>query len=177
MRLILCAGVLLLAACKPEASESHAARQAPEPAVTMASEGLPSPDTQGAVWAPAGEQRLVYGKPGEAPLMTLACSDGNVVIERLVRADEGAKGVLAMIGNAHVVRLFVDAEPVDDSPDAQHRWIGRFDAANGDLDVLSGTGQVEATIPGAGSVILNPSGLPGELIAACRSPGLPASPA
>ena len=38
------------------------------------------------------------------------------------------------------------------------------------MDVLTGTRQVEATVPGAGSVILNSSPLPGELVETCRAP-------
>ena len=36
--------------------------------------------------------------------------------------------------------------------------------------MLTGNREVEATVPGAGSVILNPSALPGELVERCRAP-------
>ena len=183
MRSLLLGGLALLAACT-EASDNYTAREVAEEAPSRPSEPLLSPDTEGAVWAPSDENRIVYGQPGQAPYMTLACEPGDdgrekIQIERLVAADQDAKAVLALIGNGHVVRLFVDAEALETGGTAQQRWVGRYRPDEADLDVLTGRGRIEATIPGAGSLILNPSSLPGDIIAKCRgrsSPPAPESP-
>ena len=51
-----------------------------------------------------------------------------------------------------------------------HGCTGVVAADDARMDVLTGTRQVEATVPGAGSVILNSSPLPGELVETCRAP-------
>ncbi|MFT6609192.1 MAG: hypothetical protein ACJA1G_001285, partial [Qipengyuania sp.] len=132
------------------------------------------PDTEGAIWAPAAEgARLLYGKPGERPLFAVEClSDGSEPMlgyTRFARADADAQAVLALIGNGHVARLKIDAVQVGDV----WRWEGAIAAADQRLDVLTGNREVEATVPGAGSVILNPSALPGELVERCRALGEP----
>ena len=170
MRSALLAGTVLLAACSQDPPPASESADEQEPAPAYASDPLPSPDTEGAVWSGTGD-RLVYGKPNGPVLMTLACDEGTVTVERLVPADPGAKAILAMIGNGRVVRLFVDSEREGNA----HRWVGRFAADDPDLEVLIGTGSIEATIPGAGSTILNPSPLPAALLTECRSPARPAS--
>ncbi len=142
---------------------------------------IDSPDTKGAVWAASNQtDRLVYGKPGETPLIALQClregTQPTIRITRFVATDAEAKAFMALIGNGHTARLPVDA-----------RWTGRvwlwegvYSAENPELDVLSGPRQVEMTIPGAGSVILNSSPHPRQLIEQCRStekpPAQPPSP-
>lgn len=160
--------LLALASCKPPAADDYVARVGLE-AKPGPSTPLQSPDTADAQWAASREPgRIIYGNPGEPPLLALACVEGangaQIVYERLVDADPNAKAVLALIGNSHVTRLFVDAEKAGDD----WRWRGATDAEDPALEVLTGPRQVEATVPGAGSVILNPSSLPRELINRCR---------
>ncbi len=173
MRSLVIGASLCLAACNPPPAEDYAQR------VDLKTRDAPSapidsPDTQDAVWVPSGEQRIVYGLPGSPPLMALACVIGDrgearIAYTRFAEADDDAKAILALIGNGHVARLFVDAE------EDGERWIwrGSVPAGSTDLETLTGPRRIEATVPGAGSVILNPSALPGELITACRGPGLP----
>lgn len=177
---LLCATLALLAACNPPASDDYVARVEVREARRFASEPLPSPDTAGAVWAasPKTPERLLYGKPGEQPLMGLTCDAGQLVITRFAPADAEAKAVLALIGNGHVERLFVDAVPSGKG----WVWQGGFPAGDTRLEVLTGQNKVEATIPGAGTLVLNPGPLAGQFIARCAAltaplPSPPASPA
>lgn len=176
-----CAALLplaLLAACNPPAAEEYVAR------VGMAGREAPSapiasPDTKGAVWAqsPANSQRLVYGKPGQRVLFALECGDAPagpvLTYTRFAAADPHAKAILALIGNGHVSRLKIDAARAGPG----WLWQGREPATSPHIEALTGGREVEATVPGAGSLILNPSPLPGELILRCRSLAQPATPA
>ena len=158
--------VLCLAACNPPASEDYASRPSVVEERTAPAEPIDSPDTEGAAWAmSATSGRLLYGKPGHAPLLSLACEDGTLVYTRYVAADPNAKAVLALIGNGHVERLWIDAE------EDEERWLwrGRLAADDPRLEVLTGPRRVEATVPGAGSVTLNASRAPGEFITSCAA--------
>lgn len=169
--------VALLCACNPPATDHYVAR------VGMAEQPAPlppiaSPDATGAHWAPspANPQRLLYGKPGQRPLFALECGGPGtapaIVYTRFAGADAHAKAVLALIGNGHVARLKIDAVRIGTG----WRWQGSAPAASEDFEALTGARQIEATVPGAGSLILNPSPLPGELITRCRAPAPPAAP-
>lgn len=169
---------MALAACNPPATEDYVARvgvaerDAPLPPIT-------SPDTTGAIWAPspANPQRLLYGKPGQRVLFALECSDGPagpvLTYTRFAAADAHAKAILALIGNGHVARLNIDASRAG----GKWLWRGSEPALSPRFEGLTGGRQVEATVPGAGSLILNPSPLPGELILRCRALAPPAIPA
>ncbi|OBX20792.1 hypothetical protein A9995_03670 [Erythrobacter sp. QSSC1-22B] len=161
--------LLALASCKPPAADDYVARVGLEDR-SGPSAPLQSPDTKDAQWVASREPgRIIYGNPGEPPLLALACVEGaegaQIAYERIVDADPEAKAILALIGNSHVTRLFVDAEKTG----ADWRWRGATDAADPALEALTGPRQVEATVPGAGSVVLNPSSLPRELINRCRA--------
>lgn len=171
---VLCLSMLALAACKPPASDEYVERTRIAGGRDTPSEPLESPDTSGAVWAEAArENRLLYGKPGETPMMALECVEGEdgplLAYTRFAPADPHAQAILALIGNSHVVRLFVDAQKQGEV----WLWQGSVTADDPQLDVLTGARQVEATIPGAGSLILNPSQLPGELIETCQTLAMP----
>lgn len=169
LRPIATAALLLLSACQPPAADEYVARvglkQRDAPAVP-----LDSPDTEDAAWVQSSEtSRIVYGVPGGTPLMSLACvtQEGAPAIRytRNVPADPRAQAVLALIGNGHVVRFWIDA--VRDG--ARWTWAGSVPVDDPGLDALTGGRRIEATVPGAGSVILNPSALPAALVNSCRA--------
>lgn len=181
MRALAVLPALGLAACNPPAADDYLAR------VGVAERGAPAapldtPDTTGAMWAqsPANARRLLYGKPGKPPLFALECegsgAGSKLAYTRFSPADPYAKAVLALIGNGHVSRLKIDAYHVPGVGGGKWLWRGSLPAQSLDFEGLTGGRQVEATVPGAGSLILNPSPLPGELILLCRSQVPPAAP-
>lgn len=167
-----------LAACNPPAADEYVARVGVEGRAAP-SPPNPSPDVEGAIWAaaPGKPMRLLYGKPGQAPLFALECGrrEGVPVFTytRFAAADPYAKAVLALIGNGHVSRLNIDATRSGDG----WLWQGVEPAVSPKFEGFTGGRQVEATVAGAGSLILNPSRMPGELILACRALAVPAAPA
>ncbi|MEW4447439.1 hypothetical protein [Qipengyuania sp. JC766] len=158
-----------LAACQPPASDTYAERGRPAPTRSAPSEPLASPDSEDAFWARTQQPgRIVYGNANERALMALECEQRDnanaVVLIRIAPADAGASAIVALIGNGHMERLPVEAVPTGDA----HVWAGTFAAGMPELDVLTGQNAIEATVPGAGTVRINPSPLPARLIAACR---------
>ncbi|MEE4200285.1 hypothetical protein [Erythrobacter sp.] len=170
MRFALLAGLALIGACKPPPSDAGLSREVPEAEPTFASAPLPSPDSEGAVWArsQAREGRIVYGVPGEAALLALECLGGTeaaaVQMTRIAVADEGAGALLAMVGNGHIGRLPVDARAAGDA----NIWQGEAAASDSLWEPLRGPRALTVTVPGAGMVRVNGSELPGDLIAQCR---------
>lgn len=160
---------LLLAACQPPATENYAER-APEPQQRDAPMApIDAPDTQRAIWSAAKQgERIVYGVPGQTPLLSLSCEEGEgestVRITRFVATDAEADAIMALIGNGHRARL-----PIEAVWNGQGwLWESSYPASLPDLDVFTGLRAIEATIPGAGTVVLNPSPLPARLVEQCR---------
>jgi hypothetical protein len=155
----------LLAACKPPAADGYVERVDLTQAGSFASEPLPSPDTTGAVWAASEKPgRILFGLPGKPPLVALACSGTSIELTRFAPADPEAQAFAALVGNSHVVRIPVDAVPSGRAS----IWRGSVTAENPGLEALTGTEPVELTIPGAGTVVLTASPLPGALVTQCR---------
>lgn len=166
LRLTALCALTLLSACKPPASDDYVTRTQIQDERKAPSPPIPSPDTKGATWAVGGQKgRLLYGKPGEMPLFSLACEGEELVYRRYVAADEDAQAVLALICNGHVERLWIDATQEGDA----WLWRGAVRADDPRLEVLTGPRSVEATVPGAGSMILNASRMPGEYITRCAA--------
>ena len=124
---------------------------------------------EGGQWLAAGD-RLSFGVPGQAPLLTLTCerdpSGASLIrLVRTTRAESGAKALLALIGNGRIARLPVNATTGGETG----RWEGILLAADPRLDVLKGINSVEATLPGGGTLMLKSSGEPRRLLEACRA--------
>lgn len=160
---------LLLAACKPPATDEYVERVELVDRGDFASEPLPSPDTEGAVWAGGvGDMRLIYGRPGETPTMALACDTTTdeplIRFTRYAPADPGAGALVAFLGNNRAARLPIDA--IDNG--RGWLWEGTHPARSNRMDVFTGDDEVTATVPGAGKLVLNPSEKPGALVKTCR---------
>jgi len=161
--------LLALAACRPPASDGYVQR-----IELAAGEDRPhveptSPDVEGAIWASSGgPERIVFGKPGGAPYLALACvgAGGHRAVEvtRFAQTDPQAKGMMALVGNGHVERLKIDAA----YNGRGWLWRGRYRPSDTRLDALTGTRKLELTIPGAGTLVLEGSNQPGQLIELCR---------
>lgn len=162
--------LLFLAACKPPATDGFAERQQRGPIVKGPSDPQESPETSDAIWSQsATELRLIYGNPGEPPLLALACDTSSdpqqLRLTRFALADEGAQAFLALIGNGHVARVPVDAV---ETPQG-FVWQGYADPSDRRMEVFSGARAVTATVPGAGTVTLNASALTAELLEQCEA--------
>lgn len=169
-----------LAGCSPPQSDAAVARVSLDDAASGPSEPIPSPDTTGAIWAEsAAPNRLVYGVPGQAVLVSLACSaagtpKARLTITRHAPADEGAGALLALIGNRMIARIAVDATELG----GKRVWRGEAPASLPQWDALADPIDATVTVPGAGLVRLHASPLPIELVTACRGvpPEVPIPP-
>lgn len=168
---ILGAAVLsLAAACKPPPTDTGLDREMPEAEPVYASPPSPSPETGGARWAQSSEPgRIVYGVPGERVLLALSCDTSEalprIVITRLAAADEDAGALMALVGNGHYGRVEIDATQIS----GKSVWQATQPAASTALEPLAGPRQVRLTVPGAGTLILNPSSEPMRFVSRCRN--------
>lgn len=170
--------MMLLAACQPPAADDYLERGLAKDALPQASDPIASPDTTNAIWAPAQQQgRLLFGVPGQTPLLAMQCEGAGetakLTFTRFVRADREAQAMMALVGNFHALRL-----PVDSTWNGRAwLWQGSVPASHPDLEALTGTREVEATVPGAGTLVMAPSPLTRELIDACRNGAEATAPA
>lgn len=169
--LALAIGIAGLAACKPPPTDADMGRDLPEQTPAYASEPLPSPETQGAVWAPSPKNpdRLIYGIPGSPALLALTClTDSALPRLRITRpspADEGAGALLAMVGNGHIGRVEMAAVEVSGA----WVWRGEVLAADTDLEPLGGPRSLTVTVPGAGMITIEENELAMQFLEDCRS--------
>ena len=158
-----------LAACRPPASDRYVQRIDLAAGDRGPTVEAVSPQVEGAIWASSGgPERIVFGKPGQPPFLALACigsgATRTVEVTRFAQTDPKAKGMMALVGNGHVERLKIDAE----YNGRGWLWRGRYRPADTRLDALTGVRKLELTIPGAGTLVLQGSNEPGQLIELCR---------
>ena len=114
---------------------------------------------------------IKFGHPDVAPLLTLACNLRNtpatLTLVRHTLSRPGQKALLPVIGNGTISRFKVDAALAD----GEWRWEGRFLATDPQLDVFTGPRELEATMPGGGTVRIGGSRIPGEFVNWCRAGG------
>lgn len=153
----------LLASCGGESGNNAQSRIALDEVRTAQREGptlSPLPDVTGAVWQGDGTQnRLSFGTPVSAPFLSLVCADNEITIIRHAPADKDAKALFALISNGQVSRIKMD--------EVAGEWRGTAPATDPQLSILAAPGPVEATLPGAGTLNLSGSPLPGEFLARC----------
>ncbi|MGX7927016.1 hypothetical protein ACWPMX_10650 [Tsuneonella sp. HG094] len=160
--------VALLAACRPPASDRYVERIALDGANKGPQVQMTSPDVSKAVWAPSETpERIVFGQPGQAPLLAIECWGAGRMIKvtRFAPTEPYAEGMMALVGNGHVERLKIDA--LDQGEGRGWLWQGRYAPTDTRLDALTGSRRLEVTIPGAGTLVVT-GGQPGELIERCR---------
>lgn len=162
----------IVAACKPPPTDDASARGTLASEPEAPSPPIDSPDTTNSIWAnSATPGRILFGNPGERPLLAVDCLDGgtnNAMIRftRFASADEGAGAFMALVGNFHVVRMPVDATELGTS----WVWQGDISVDDPDLEALTGRREVTLTIPGAGMLTIADTRVPRGLVNACRAP-------
>ncbi|HYD23328.1 MAG TPA: hypothetical protein VEB68_00915 [Croceibacterium sp.] len=163
----------LLAACgrggdepvEPQRFSLDAARHVPE-------EPLLSPDTAGASWTVSSNgQAIDFGAPGRAAWLTLACglreAPATITVIRHAAARPGQKALFPVLGNGIAARFKVDAALAE----GEWRWEGALPASDPSLDVFTGPRELEATLPGGGTLVIAGSRIPGEFVNWCRAGG------
>ena len=167
------AAALLLAACGDGGDAPvQAQRISFAEARAKVAEPLPSPDTAGARWTVTNDdQAIAFGRAGAAPWLTLACdlreAPATLTLIRHVAARPGQKALLPVIGNGTISRFKVDAA----LGGGEWRWEGEFLAGDPQFDVFTGPLELEATLPGGGTLLIGGSRIPGEFVNWCRAGG------
>ncbi len=131
-----------------------------------------SPDTSAATWTVANNgQAIHFGNPGAAPLLSLACrpseSPPELSVIRHAPALPGQGALFPVIGNGMRSRFLVDATLAE----GEWRWEARLAADDPSLDVFTGPREMLATLPGAGTLEVGASRIPGEFVTWCRAGG------
>lgn len=131
-----------------------------------------SPDTTDAMWTVSEDgQAVVFARPGAAPLMTLACRlkdvPATLAVIRHVPSRPGLSALFPVIGNGTISRFALDARLAG----SEWRWEGALPASDPLNDVFTGVGELEATLPGGGSLLIGPSRIPSEFVNWCRAGG------
>ena len=164
---------LILAACGDGTDAPvQAQRISLEEARAKVAEPLLSPDTNGAGWTvTANAQAIEFGRLGAPPYLTLACdvseAPATLTIIRHVPARPGQKALFPVIGNGTISRFKVDAA----LRTGEWHWEGTLPASDPQLDVFTGPRELQATLPGGGSLMIDGSRIPGEFINWCRAGG------
>ena len=164
--------VLLLAACGGSDAPEQAQRISLDAARGRPAEPLRSPDTKGAAWTVTENgQAINFGKSRAQPLLTLACNlremPATLSLVRHVDAQPGQKALFPVIGNGTVSRFKLDAA----LDEGEWRWEGKLPASDPLLDVFTGPREIEATLPGGGTLLIGGSRIPGEFVNWCRAGG------
>ena len=165
--------LLLLAACGEGGDAPvQAQRISLDDARVTVAEPLLSPDTAGAGWTvSADQQAIAFGRPGAEPFLTLACdlreAPATLTVIRHVPARPGQKALFPVLGNGTIARFKVDAA----LSEGEWRWEGVLTASDPQLDVFAGAGELQATLPGGGTLLIEGSSVPGEFVTWCRAGG------
>ena len=169
---LIVATLLPLVACDRAEEPVDPQRISLDAARGEAREPLASPDTDDARWTVARDgQAVAFGNAGERPFLSLACrvkdDPPTIRVIRHAEARPGEKALFPVIGNGTISRFKADAA----LEDAEWRWQAVVPADDALLEVFTGAREIEATLPGAGSLIISGSRGPGEFIAWCRRGG------
>ena len=162
-----------LAACGDGADAPvDAQRVSLDDARTKVAKPLVSPDTKDATWTVTGNgQAINFGKEGAKPWLSLACdlkaTPATLTVIRHADAQPGQRALFPVIGNGTISRFKVDAA----LRDGEWRWEGTLLASDPQLDVFTGPRELEATLPGGGSLLIEGSRIPGEFVNWCRAGG------
>jgi hypothetical protein len=169
--------VLLLVGCGDSDDGRAAERISLDQARARPAEPLTSPDTKNAKWTVRGNGQAVdFGPTPTAALLSLECnlraSPVTLAVVRHAPARPGEQALFAVLGNGPIARLPLDAE----LEAGEWRWQGILPASDPQLDVFVGQADLEATLPGGGTLVVDGSRIPGEFVTWCRSNGKGTAP-
>ena len=169
---LIVAALLAVTACDRAEAPIDGQRISLEAVRGEARQPLPSPNTENARWtvAPNG-QAVAFGNAGKRPFLSLACrvkdDPPTIRVIRHVEARPGEKALFPVIGNGTTSRFKADAA----LDDGEWRWQASLPADDALLEVFTGPREIEATLPGAGTLKIGGSRIPGEFITWCRRGG------
>lgn len=170
---VLLISLLFLTACGEGGDAPvQAQRISLDDARAKVAEPLLSPDTEGAKWAVTENgQAINFARAGAKPWLTLACdlreAPATIAVIRHVTARPGQKALFPVLGNGTISRFKVDAA----LHEGEWRWEGEFPASDPLFDVFTGPLELQATLPGGGSLLIEGSRIPGEFVNWCRAGG------
>ncbi len=164
--------LIFLNACDSGDAPVQAQRISLDDARAQVAEPLLSPDTEGAAWTVSADQQAVaFGRPGAEPFLTLACdlreAPATLTVIRHVPARPGQKALFPVLGNGTISRFKVDAALAE----GEWRWEGVLPASDAQFDVFAGAGELQATLPGGGTLLIEGSRIPDEFVTWCRAGG------
>lgn len=139
-----------------DASPALPAAQALAAAVSDAMPGKIDPPAAAWQQSPSG---AIYGEPGKAPLLELACRDGMVAATRSAASDKGAKALLAFVGYRGVLRLKVENDGT--------AWHGALRSDDPHWKAVTG-GPFYATVAGGGTVMSPASAVAAQVVTGCK---------
>ena len=158
-----------LAACSASSATTTAGVDGPVDAVRVAMPAYgdtPAPvradDAKGA-WTLANADAAQFGYAGEAPLLSLECRQGTLVVTRNVAAPIGAEALFALQGSGYILRLPVDATAVPGQ--RGYIWQGTIPADDKRLTLFKA--KFAGTLPGGGLIEVPASAVPDALIKRC----------
>lgn len=177
-RQITCAAALLALAGCSKSPVPPVREGAPDDAVRLElpeGEALPgTPDEKSqAAWAGSGDGMSArYGRPGEPPLVSVACRSGVLVVTRHAPAEVGAQALFALVGANGILRLPVDATSV---PGVRgYIWQGTLAPDHPAAKVLEGA--YTGTLPAAGRISVSGGNAPRDVVGRCRAHPTTAAP-
>ena len=162
----------LVTACSDGQTPQKAQRISLDEARARPAEPLASPDTSAARWrATENGQAIVFAQVGGVPLLTLECDvrgqPAQLTLVRHVAARPGQGALFPVLGNGTVSRFLVDAT----LHEGEWRWEGNLPASDPMFDVFTGPLELQATLPGGGTLLIEGSRIPGEFVNWCRAGG------
>jgi hypothetical protein len=160
------AASILLAACSRPAPQP-VGDDGPQDAHRVAlpeADPLPANADGKASWSKQADTAR-FGIDGAAPLLTLACQNGRLVITRPIAAELGAGALFAIEGPKRIVRVPVDATALPGQ--RGYVWQGSMDGADNDTDVFAGP--FTGTLPGGGLIKVSSGDPAREVVRRCHN--------
>ena len=168
---------LALAGCgQSSGSPAHSAPLAAVRLTMPQAEAAPfhsADDKAKPVWAAAPDGASAsFGYPGEAPLLTVACRSGLLMVTRHSPAEVGAQALFALQGGGRILRLPVDATATP----GQRGYLWQGSLAPGDPGAAVFQNAFNGTLPGGGMIRVSAGEPMREVLRRCKANPAAAAP-